>query len=176
MKRPFIMPFHLPQQIPSLDYLKWKHTPQSISDSRFERLNQMAFWCIMQVNFKINAMIMYFKIKILLWNIIIDEILLLTQFSGKASDFIAVELIRGKIHYILNLGYGPINIRDASSVNVSDNKWHEVSIGRPSRYRHTLMVDGHITEQNTQGDNYHLDLDGILFLGNYLNEYQTGSF
>ena len=29
------------------------------------------------------------------------------------------------------------------------------------------MVDGHITEQNTQGDNYHLDLDGILFLGNY---------
>ena len=88
-------------------------------------------------------------------------------FTGKASDFIAVELIRGKIHYILNLGYGPINIRDTSIVNVSDNKWHEVSIGRPSRYRHTLMVDGHITEQNTQGDNYHLDLDGILFLGNF---------
>ena len=114
--------------------------------------------------------------KILLSDIIIDRILLLTKFSGKASDFIAVELIRGKIHYILNLGYGPINIRDASSVNVSDNKWHEVSIGRPSRYRHTLMVDGHITEQNTQGDNYHLDLDGILFLGNYLNDYQTGGF
>ena len=102
--------------------------------------------------------------------------MLLTKFSGKASDFIAVELIRGKIHYILNLGYGPINIRDASSVNVSDNKWHEVSIGRPSRYRHTLMVDGHITEQNTQGDNYHLDLDGILFLGKYFNDYQTGGF
>ena len=79
-----------------------------------------------------------------------------------------MELYRGKLHYILNLGYGPINIRDASSVTVSDNKWHEVSIGRPSRYRHTLMVDGHITEQNTQGDNYHLDLDGILFLGNFV--------
>lgn len=103
----------------------------------------------------------------------------LCNFPGKASDFIAVELLRGKLHYILNLGYGPINIRDASSVTVSDNKWHEVSIGRPSRYRHTLMVDGHITEQNTQGDNYHLDLDGILFLGNliwkinlYLNEWR----
>ena len=94
-------------------------------------------------------------------------ILHFNTFTGKASDFIAVELIRGKIHYILNLGYGPINIRDTSIVNVSDNKWHEVSIGRPSRYRHTLMVDGHITEQNTQGDNYHLDLDGILFLGNF---------
>ena len=85
--------------------------------------------------------------------------------SGKASDFIAVELQQGKVHYILNLGYGPINIRDSSTINCSDNKWHEISIGRPSRYRHTLMVDGHITKQNTQGDNYHLDLDGILFLG-----------
>ena len=124
----------------------------------------------MQVNAKSKTIFcckLCIKQIILLSNIIIDEILLLTKSSGKASDFIAVELIRGKIHYILNLGYGPINIRDASTVNVSDNKWHEVSIGRPSRYRHTLMVDGHITEQNTQGDNYHLDLDGILFLGNY---------
>ena len=85
--------------------------------------------------------------------------------AGKASDFIAIELVNGKLHYILNLGYGPINVKDQSAVTVSDNKWHQVSIGRPSRYRHTLMVDGHITKQNTQGDNYHLDLDGILFLG-----------
>ena len=85
--------------------------------------------------------------------------------SGKAMDFIAVELFDGKLHYILNLGYGPINIKDSSSITASDNKWHEVAIGRASRYRHTLMVDGQITSQNTQGDNYHLDLDGILFLG-----------
>ena len=58
-------------------------------------------------------------------------------------------------------------------MDVSDNKWHEVSIGRPSRYMHTLMVDGHITKQNTQGDNYHLDLDGILFLGKF---YFNGMF
>ena len=88
-------------------------------------------------------------------------------FLGKASDFIAVELNNDKLHYILNLGYGPINIKDSSDVKLSDNKWHEVSIGRPSRYHHTLMVDGKITTQNTQGDNYHLDLDGILFLGKH---------
>ena len=87
--------------------------------------------------------------------------------SGKAMDFIAVELFDGKLHYILNLGYGPINIKDSSSITASDNKWHEVAIGRASRYRHTLMVDGQITSQNTQGDNYHLDLDGILFLGKH---------
>ena len=33
------------------------------------------------------------------------------------------------------------------------------------RYRHTLMVDGHFAMASTRGDNYHLDLDGILFLG-----------
>ena len=50
--------------------------------------------------------------------------------------------------------------------HLSDNKWHTVIIGRPSRYKHTLMVDGHIATATTRGDNYHLDLDGILYLGN----------
>ena len=27
------------------------------------------------------------------------------------------------------------------------------------------MVDGHIATATTRGDNYHLDLDGILYLG-----------
>ncbi len=106
---------------------------------------------------------------------------------GKASDFIALELVNGRLHYTLNLGYGPISIKDNAQVtftqdlldpmyeyiillistqtNLSDNKWHTVIIGRPSRYRHTLMVDGHIATATTRGDNYHLDLDGILFLG-----------
>ena len=50
--------------------------------------------------------------------------------------------------------------------HLSDNKWHTVIIGRPTRYSHTLMVDGHIATATTRGDNYHLDLDGILYLGN----------
>ena len=85
--------------------------------------------------------------------------------AGKASDFIAVELNNGKLFYTLNLGYGPISIKDTTKGTLSDNKWHRVTIGRPSRYRHTLMVDGHFATASTRGDNYHLDLDGILFLG-----------
>jgi neurexin len=85
--------------------------------------------------------------------------------AGKASDFIAIELNNGKLYYTLNLGYGPISIKDTAPGTLSDNKWHKVTIGRPSRYRHTLMVDGHFAMASTRGDNYHLDLDGILFLG-----------
>ena len=67
--------------------------------------------------------------------------------AGKASDFIAVELVEGRIQYTLNLGYGPINIKNNAAESLADNKWHWVVIGRPSRYRHTLMVDGHLVQQ-----------------------------
>ncbi len=78
----------------------------------------------------------------------------------------ALELIRGRLHFTLNLGYGPISLRDNAPLpTLADNKWHRVVIGRPTRYRHVLMVDGHVASTNTKGDNYHLDLDGILFLG-----------
>ena len=93
---------------------------------------------------------------------------LLMYNAGKASDFIAVELVEGRIQYTLNLGYGPINIKNNAAESLADNKWHWVVIGRPSRYRHTLMVDGHLATATTRGDNYHLDLDGILHLGKLL--------
>ncbi len=68
--------------------------------------------------------------------------------------------------FCVNPSYGPISIKDnAPGDTLADNKWHRVIIGRPSRYKHTLMVDGHLSTSRTSGDNYHLDLDGILFLG-----------
>ena len=54
--------------------------------------------------------------------------------AGKASDFIAIELNKGKLYYTLNLGYGPISIKDTAPNKLSDNKWHAVTIGRPSRF------------------------------------------
>ncbi len=33
------------------------------------------------------------------------------------------------------------------------------------------MVDGHIATASTRGDNYHLDLDGILFLGAHFKRF-----
>ena len=35
--------------------------------------------------------------------------------AGKASDFIALELVNGRLYYSLNLGYGPITIKDNTS-------------------------------------------------------------
>lgn len=35
--------------------------------------------------------------------------------AGKASDFIALELVKGRLYYVLNLGYGPISIKDNTS-------------------------------------------------------------
>ena len=42
---------------------------------------------------------------------------LLLYNAGKASDFIAVELIEGKLRYSLNLGYGHISITVVNSSN-----------------------------------------------------------
>ena len=39
--------------------------------------------------------------------------------AGKASDFIALELVNGRLNYVLNLGYGPISIKDNTSDMVS---------------------------------------------------------
>ena len=35
--------------------------------------------------------------------------------AGKASDFIALELVNGRLYYVLNIGYGPISIKDQTS-------------------------------------------------------------
>ncbi|XP_071742719.1 neurexin 1 isoform X2 [Lepeophtheirus salmonis] len=85
--------------------------------------------------------------------------------AGRGQDFIAVELSNGHIHYVLNLGYGVINLRDNSPRKINDNKWHTVSIGRPSQFKHTLRVDTYHSSANSKGNESNLDLDGILFLG-----------
>ena len=50
--------------------------------------------------------------------------------AGKGHDFVAVELVNGHINYILNLGYGPIVIKDSCPGPLNDNQWHTVQIAR----------------------------------------------
>ena len=89
--------------------------------------------------------------------------------AGKkdSSDFFAVELVNGHIHYVLNLGSGVIIIKDNSTEALNDNKWHTIHIGRPFKHYHNLVVDHQLATKPTQGGDVHLDLDGILFLGIY---------
>ena len=48
---------------------------------------------------------------------------------------------------------------------LSDNKWHEVVITRPTLHRHLLVVDGNSVSLDLSQESVHLDLSGALFVG-----------
>ncbi|KAI4801715.1 hypothetical protein KUCAC02_019591, partial [Chaenocephalus aceratus] len=61
--------------------------------------------------------------------------------SGDGNDFIAVELVKGFIHYVFDLGNGPSLLKGNSENQLSDNQWHNVVITRDAANTHTLKVD-----------------------------------
>ncbi|XP_046600908.1 neurexin-1 isoform X2 [Neodiprion lecontei] len=90
---------------------------------------------------------------------------LLLYNAGRERDFVAIELVNGHVHYVFDLGDGPVRIKDTSRSRLNDGKWHAVSIARPAPKRHTLAVDDHVAAVNSPGSNENLDLDGILYIG-----------
>jgi leucine-rich repeat transmembrane neuronal protein 1/2 len=56
--------------------------------------------------------------------------------AGKGQDFVAVELVNGHVHYVLNLGYGIIAIKDNSPKSLSDNQVEKQDYACPT-YIHT---------------------------------------
>ncbi|CAH0550489.1 unnamed protein product [Brassicogethes aeneus] len=84
--------------------------------------------------------------------------------GGKKEDFVAVELVDGHINYIVNVGDGPVTLKDTVRTHLNDNRWHTVGIRRPSAKQHTLMVDDDIVIAANHGVG-NLELDGILYLG-----------
>ncbi|KAH8382007.1 hypothetical protein KR009_001358 [Drosophila setifemur] len=85
--------------------------------------------------------------------------------GGRRSDFVAVELVNGHIHYTFDLGDGPVTMRDKSRIHMNDNRWHQVSIRRPGPKTHTLTVDDSFEIISLAGNNMHLELAGILYIG-----------
>ncbi|GAB0092873.1 neurexin-1 [Sergentomyia squamirostris] len=85
--------------------------------------------------------------------------------GGRRSDFIALELVNGHIHYVFNMGDGPVTIRDKSRMHMNDNRWHSVSVRRPGPKTHSLIVDDAIEVHTVPGNNMHLELEGILYIG-----------
>ncbi|XP_061551518.1 neurexin 3a isoform X1 [Phycodurus eques] len=83
--------------------------------------------------------------------------------SGDGSDFIAVELVKGYIHYVFDLGNGPNLIKGKSERALNDNQWHNVAITRDNSNTHTLKVDATVTSQSINGAK-NLDLKGDLFI------------
>ncbi|XP_061560296.1 neurexin-3b isoform X6 [Phycodurus eques] len=84
--------------------------------------------------------------------------------SGDGSDFIAVELVKGFIHYVFDLGNGPSLLKGNSDNPLNDNQWHNVVITRDTSNTHTLKVDSKSVTQNVNGAK-NLDLKGDLFVG-----------
>ncbi|XP_046708968.1 neurexin 1a isoform X11 [Silurus meridionalis] len=83
---------------------------------------------------------------------------------GDGNDFIVVELVKGYLHYVSDLGNGAHLIKGNSNTPLNDNHWHNVMISRDTNNLHTVKIDTKITTQTTMGAK-NLDLKGDLFVG-----------
>ncbi|XP_063173001.1 neurexin-2-beta isoform X11 [Candoia aspera] len=84
--------------------------------------------------------------------------------SGNGNDFIVVELVKGYIHYVFDLGNGPSLMKGNSDKPVNDNQWHNVIVSRDTSNVHTLKIDSRTVTQHSNGAR-NLDLKGELYIG-----------
>ncbi|XP_051936071.1 neurexin-1a-like isoform X6 [Hippocampus zosterae] len=89
--------------------------------------------------------------------------------SGDGNDFIVVELVKGYLHYVSDLGNGAHLIKGNSNRPLNDNNWHSVIISRDANNLHTVKIDTKITTQTTTGAK-NLDLKGNLYVGGVAKE------
>ncbi|XP_039639231.1 neurexin-1a isoform X20 [Perca fluviatilis] len=89
--------------------------------------------------------------------------------SGDGNDFIVVELVKGYLHYVSDLGNGAHLIKGNSNKPLNDNHWHNVVISRDANNLHTVKIDTKITTQTTTGAK-NLDLKGNLYIGGVAKE------
>ncbi|XP_014748889.1 PREDICTED: neurexin-2-like [Sturnus vulgaris] len=84
--------------------------------------------------------------------------------GGSGSDFLVVELVKGYIHYVFDLGEGPSLMKGNSEQPLHDGRWHEVAVAREGGALHGLRVDGRPVTQHGQGARG-LQLKGELYVG-----------
>ncbi|KAM8882515.1 neurexin-2-beta isoform 11-T12 [Synchiropus picturatus] len=84
--------------------------------------------------------------------------------SGDGSDFIVVELVKGFVHYVFDLGNGPSLMKGNSDKPLNDNQWHNVVVSRDANNVHTLKIDSRTVTQHSNGAR-NLDLKGELYIG-----------
>lgn len=90
-------------------------------------------------------------------------------FSGLGSDkdFLAVELYSGHLRYVFDVGSGTRLIQDRLPGFLNDNRWHEVTLLRPSINQHLLRVDTLVSSDSLPDSrSVHYDLpDNDLYVG-----------
>ena len=101
--------------------------------------------------------------------------LILYSGGDRGKDFIALELVKGHIRYVYDLGSGPRVVRSNFDQPVNDNKWHDIAILRPTLQQHILRIDGIASFDNLPDSrSVHFDTNGDLFIGGVSkNMYNT---
>uniref|UniRef100_A0A8C1LHH8 Neurexin 2 n=1 Tax=Cyprinus carpio TaxID=7962 RepID=A0A8C1LHH8_CYPCA len=84
--------------------------------------------------------------------------------SGDGSDFIVIELVKGYIHYVFDLGNGPSLMKGNSDKPLNDNQWHNVMVSRDDSNVHTLKIDSRTVTQHSNGAR-NLDLKELYIGG-----------
>lgn len=84
----------------------------------------------------------------------------------RGKDFIALEMVKGHIRYVYDLGSGPRVVRSTLAQPINDNKWHDIGILRPTLQQHILRVDESASFDNLPDSRaVHFDTNGMLFIG-----------
>ena len=97
----------------------------------------------------------------------------LLLFSGSADDkdFLALELVDGKLKYVFNMGSGPRIVKANLRRNINDNKWHQVALVRHTLETHMLRVDDTVAYDNLpEGSSVHFDTSPIFYIGGVSKE------
>uniref|UniRef100_A0A672QB38 Neurexin-1-like n=1 Tax=Sinocyclocheilus grahami TaxID=75366 RepID=A0A672QB38_SINGR len=84
--------------------------------------------------------------------------------SGDGSDFIVIELVKGYIHYVFDLGNGPSLMKGNSDKPLNDNQWHNVMVSRDDSNVHMLKIDSRTVTQHSNGAR-NLDLKELYIGG-----------
>lgn len=85
--------------------------------------------------------------------------------AGKENDFMVVELVKGHVHFIFDMGDGARVVRSMTQRPLNDLRWHDVTITKLSLSDHALVVDGTVARATDTGPAHHLDLEGYVYVG-----------
>ncbi|ELT97439.1 hypothetical protein CAPTEDRAFT_43082, partial [Capitella teleta] len=84
--------------------------------------------------------------------------------DGEGQDFLAIELVSGFLHFLVDDGSGP-TAQVAESAELNDNEWHMVHVLQTSPHSFEINVDGVPTNINLRRTTNRFDLSGLLYVG-----------
>ncbi|VDP02030.1 unnamed protein product [Soboliphyme baturini] len=94
-----------------------------------------------------------------------DGFILYNAAKDSRSDFLAVELIGGRLFFTISLGTGTLRLQ-VSSKPMNDAQWHSISIIREAR-NGRVNVDNFFIDFATPGQGKYLNTDDAVYIAGY---------